>query len=872
MTRRRLSALLLTAALTTGAAGICLCRGQENVPASRSSWPLWEWYRAGVAHPASTLKAADLARARANIARYAWAREYRDASEKQAREWKGRLTPAFLEQMIPATTPGSLNFTPCPACRDQKKPPHSHGQWNWSPSSPEQLVCITCRTVFPNTKYPENVVLKASYGGGQTFTYCGGEPFVIFSYKTGRPSFTGAIRSRKVSLMASTCRGMAEAYALTGKPEYAEGVRRILLRFAEVYPNWLIHTGYGEYADMDPHIAAKNINALPADELCPPPTRPDRKLHTGYWSAGRAASSGQEGNFVRQVLEAYDLTCEAAANNRPIYSPTERRCIEKRLLLESTVLLTADTAVNNKSVGNGTAATLVGMTLGDPTLVRFGLGFFEKTMDGWFLPDGSTPESWSYALMTLNGIQSLGQAFRGYSDPPGYRDASGKRLENLDLYRNPAYKRVWESMYHGLQGDLRYPPLADGHRKDGIGTRYAELMAANYGENRQYRALLREVAGSDLTSGDPATAIYQREPGLEKKPSPPLSLPDHVFPHLQIGCLRGGATGRDSALILSASEWGSHHHSDSLSLYWWQNGTEQLSDLGYLWDHPLKKMTARTLAHNTVIVDGAEQQTTGRGGKFLLFESSKEIKVMEAESQAYPQAETYRRTVTQIETAPGERYVVDIFRVRGGAQQDYVFHGPNNALSAEVGQGGTSQAIPGIPLDLGNLRRLTPVTGQIRLIWKTGADKAFTALWPAEAEETAFVGDGWGQRDYKNGDVGASLPYVVRRRTGSAASPSPAVFAGVFEGHSAAGPTVRSLRRLPVSAADAANTVALRIETATGIDYIVSCLQARPVTIQTEQGPLTVTGRFAAVRTRDGKAVSSLLVGGKQLQWLGKTL
>ncbi|MES2460481.1 MAG: hypothetical protein V4671_07845, partial [Armatimonadota bacterium] len=479
----------------------------QAAPTSSSPWPLWEKYRAGVAHPASTLKTSDLVRARANIARYPWAREYRDAAERRAAEWTGKLTPAYLEQMIPATTPGSLNFTPCPACRDQKKPPHSHGQWGWTPSDPEKLICDTCHTVFPNAKYPESVVLKANYGGGQVFTYCGGEPFTIFSYKTGRPSFTGAIRSRKVNTMASTCRTLAEAYALTGKPEYAEGARRILLRFSQVYPNWLIHTGYGEYADMDPHIAARNINSLPADELCPPPTRPDRKLHTGYWSAGRAASSGQEGNFVRLVLEAYDLTCEATRNGKPLFSEADRLNIEKNLLLESTVLLTADTAVNNKSVGNGTAASLIGMTLGEPVLVRFGLGFFEKTVDGWFLPDGGTPESWSYALMTLNGIQPLGQAFRGYSDPPGYKDASGKRLENLDLYQNPAYRRVWEAMYNGLQGDLRYPPLADGHRKDGIGTRYAELMAANYPKNPQYQALLRAVAGNDPNVGRLIQAI-----------------------------------------------------------------------------------------------------------------------------------------------------------------------------------------------------------------------------------------------------------------------------------------------------------------------------------------------------------------------------
>ncbi len=455
------------------------------------------------------------------------------------------------------------------------------------------------------------MTLKARYGGRQTFTYYGGEPFVIFSYATGRPAH-GEYPRTQGGLYVQAVPQQPEAYALTGKPEYAQATRKILLRFAQVYPNWLVHVGYGEYADMDPRVAAQNIQALPQDELCPPPTKPDRKLHTGFWSAGRATASGQEGHFVRDMVEAYDLTCTAREGGKPVYADAERLRIEKDLLLESTLLLVADKSVNNKSVGNETATALVGMALGHPELVRFGLDAFQKTVDGWFLPDGGTPESWSYALMTLNGIHTLGQAFRGYSDPPGYRDAAGKRLENLDLYRLPAYRRVWEAMFVGLQGDLRYPPLADGYATSELGARFAELMAANYPENAQYRALLQAIAGDDLSRGYAPYAIYYRKPGLEEQGTPTLLLPDHLFPMLQIGYLRGGATGRDSLLLLSASDWGGHHHIDSLNLYLWQDGHELLSDLGYLWDHPLKQRTTRTFAHNTVMVDGKDQIARGR--------------------------------------------------------------------------------------------------------------------------------------------------------------------------------------------------------------------------------------------------------------------
>ncbi len=225
-------------------------------------WSDWEKYRGTVQHPSGAIKPGDLGRARENLQRYAWARSYATSLERTARNAAGKLTPEYLAMMIPETTPGDDKFTPCPGCRDQGKPVHPHGLWSWTNTSPEQLTCTVCRTVYPNERYPEDIVLRTTWGRPQTLSFCGGKPFVIFSYKTGRPSFTANIRARKVGHLAGLCRTLAEAYLLTGNVDYARGVRVILLRFAAVYPHWLVHTGYGEYADMDPHVAAQFINIM----------------------------------------------------------------------------------------------------------------------------------------------------------------------------------------------------------------------------------------------------------------------------------------------------------------------------------------------------------------------------------------------------------------------------------------------------------------------------------------------------------------------------------------------------------------------------------------------------------------------------------
>src|SRR6185369_12858747 len=170
------------------------------------------------------------------------------------------------------------------------------------------------------------------------------------------------------------------------------------------------------------------------------------------------------------------------------------------------------------------------------------------------------------------------------------------------------------------------------------------------------------------------TALYYREPGLEEKNAPALALPDFCPPELRIGHMRTGAEGRESLLLLSASHWGGHHHEDSLNLTYWKKGAELLSDLGYLWDHPQKHQAARTVAHNTVLIDGKDQATKTRGGEVRFFRTSEHVKVMEAASQAYSDAGLYRRTSALIDHGSGRNYVVDFFRVQGGSTQDYVFH------------------------------------------------------------------------------------------------------------------------------------------------------------------------------------------------------
>ena len=1034
---------------------VSLVSAQHRAP---TDWSDWEKYRAQVQHPAAAIKPADLARARQNIERYDWAKNYVARLQKNADYHAELVTPEYLEHMLERTTPGCVG--PCPACRAKGLPWHPNGQWSWSSKHPDQLTCRVCKTVFPDDEFPESVVVQSTWDPEQKFSFIGGETFRCFGYTFARPSISGIIRARKVGYVTGQLHTFGLAYALTEDPKHARAAKAVLLRLAEVLPKYLVRAGYGygEYTDCDPHIAAERISDLPNDELVYPPNKPDRKLYAGYWAASRIGSSGMDGGWVARVTQAYDLTCLAREEGVPVYSEEERIRIERDVLLESSYLAACDPSINNKSVGNRMGAAMVGMCVGHPGLVRFGLDGFKRTVDDWFLPDGGTSESPAYAMMTMGGIRNFGLMLRDYSDPPGYVAPDGTRLDHFDACRDTRYGDCWQDLIWTLQGNLRHAPSADSYRTTSIASSYAELIAVAYPTD-EHIAFLKELAGENLAGGSPEQAVFYREPGIDTRDVPAFSLPDVVFPFLAQAYLRTGPTGRDSVALLNASDYGGHHHYDSLDLYYWKDGRELLSDLGYLWDHPDSGKTRRTFAHNLVMLDGANQRARGRAGSFHIFSITPRVKVMEASSRAYDKASVYRRTCVQIDHGEAGSYLVDIFRADGGAKRQYVFHGPGNDYEVEGlefgafqqaerkapfalrfqlpqvseilvddveirrvlpdgkegpnlapdpsasegaegegppgwgyyggdGKGDSSIASPGRTDDhcvrcralephangrmnvallvgesdgyrgekaivgtlgasykvrfwlKGNADRVNvgvvawpndpasagdrshigvrnlqatedwkqyeatftllgsalpldnkrQASGEApwRITWQVGEDYTFTALSPGNENEAVILGDGWGQRDHRNSDRGATLPYIVRASEGPGVGavtrprPGPTVgasegprlstFISVFEGAPTDKSLVKGVRRLELPEGAPADAVAVEVETSRGADVIVSMLQPDLTTVQTSLGELSTDARLACILGTENEPAAACLVGGKTLKIGGTSL
>ena len=627
-------------------------------------------------HPKTIYTKSDLDRAEKNIEMHEWARTRKKQVVINADNAIKNFPLETAKQFIPRTTPGTNSF--CPNCVVKGKNWQADGSWTWTQKSRDQVTCKICGMTFPNGEYPEDRVFASKYDPGQSISYVSkGGPQTCLSYNNCYASPSGYIRRRKIQyLVSSIMYPVALGYVATKDESYAAYVRELLLKLSEVLPKYLVYEGYSynEYADCDPRLAAKNILSLP--EGCRKITAAGvienatgLEMFSGYWSASRLGTSGMDGSTVQQIAMSYDFTASSS-----VYSDEERGIIERDVVEEAAYLGYCDDDINNKAIGNRAAVAVAGLAIDSYEMARFGIDGFNKTINDWFLLDGGTSESAAYAVQTINGLVTYGKAFRDYSDPASAPD---QKYNHFNANTDTMFDQVWQYLVWTLQGNFNYAPLADSYVTTTLSASYCEYLAT-YFPRKEYLRLSAERTGSATPTVD---ALFHRDPYFDVGDDEPFTFRDIVFPYLAQGYLRTGASGRDSVVILDASDYGSHHHRDSLNLVYWKDNRELLNDLGYLHDHPDRSETVKSSAHNTVVIDGTEQIRTGRGGSFHAFAGRNgSFKVMQASSSAYRQADVFHRTVAQVEHG-AHSYIVDIFRVKGGEKQEYVFHMPNMSHS-----------------------------------------------------------------------------------------------------------------------------------------------------------------------------------------------
>lgn len=593
---------------------------------------------ADVKHPCTLYKQADVDRAKANYDKHEWAKAQVNSFINGSQFWLN-CSDEDLKYWIPDLTP--FRVVDCPKCG-------AGWRFAWG-GDDKQIRCLNCGFTWPNADYPEDKTQEFldPVGGTQAIPYYEGEPSKVYgSAKSPIYRLSGRLRFHRINKLGSLG-NLGKAYVFTEDVKYAEQVRKVLLRLAEVYPHYLAHD-WGRIFDDYSNLQSGKLSGW--------------KLH-------------DTGTFT-QLAIAYDLTY-----NSGVYSDEDKVAIEEGCFREFSRLMTA-TAAKGCCINDGPAAmaggALAGLILGDHDTIAWAIerpdGFLGFIND-YFYRDGHWYEgSPSYEGMTLGPIYVAPEALRGYSDPASYTKPD--RYDNLDLFQNPVIAKLLTAGAPETMPDGNLPPTNDST----FGARYPRQRTEQqyyWYPTDENLALMAWAFGGKVGDSGGEYTLFRRDPDLDFEGVTPAdpSGQSVVRPGVGYSILRTGAGNTDAAMLLDYGPHGSGHgHPDRMNILYYDFGTEMLTDLGYLGaGHPNHPWIRSTASHNLVLVDGRAQLRSA--GELEAFGDGGAIKACIANAPTTYNVDTYRRNVIFVDHGPGKRYLVDLFHVAGAEEfSQYAFH------------------------------------------------------------------------------------------------------------------------------------------------------------------------------------------------------
>lgn len=476
------------------------------------------------------------------------------------------------------------------------------------------------RSLLVNTLYPEK---------GPTWGVDDG-----FGWKKGKETltFVAFYNHRHIWYqIRDILNDLSDAYISTGDIRYARGGLILLNRVADIYPS------------LDLSVYNKEIF---------------RNSHGGT-GKGKAIGSEWEPALTSNFLLAYDAFFPAFAENDAELLAFLSAKAEKYGLgaLNSSADIRKN--IEDNLLRQVLPAVKAGHLQGNFGTHQRALAISAVVLDE---PNGYTAEALTYLFQTGDG--DVLRVLVDIIDTDGYGNEASPSYNSI-------HRRALADVVEVLQGYSRYTG-ADLS----LNPKYIKMQKA--GDALINLDMYVPSIGDSGGSGKPVTI----------KPSMPesVNLPGYGFTALRDGEKNNDGDARRTLWMYYGRNYVPHAHRDTLNIGIYAFGLDLSPDLGYpeLARAGLPSRvnwTATTLSHNTVLVDKTPQRDQWVAIP-KHYDDTEMVKVIDVEApKAYPATELYRRTTIMIKADDVNSYMVDFFRVKGGSNHHFSFHGAEGSVS-----------------------------------------------------------------------------------------------------------------------------------------------------------------------------------------------
>ncbi len=789
---------------------------------------------------ASTLYPPEIvARVRANVESETWASNARDQIIAAAQPWLDMDDDALWGLMFgPTITRSWMVWSNgyCPAC-NQSVPMYT---WKMSAlDTPWKTRCPHCDALFPTNDFA--AFYRSGLDGRGVFDPAKADRSLLFNTEHPDPAdplhlfgvddgegyvdgdkrwrFVGAylVYGQWKQAVIAGIRSLAAAHVLTGDPAYARKAAILLDRVADLYPEF----DFGAQASLY-----------------------ERKADRGYVSTWHDACEE-----TREMVMAYDMIFEAIREDQQLVGFLSQKAAQYGLENPKATFLDIQRNIENRILRDALAnrpkiTTNYPRTELAVAIILATLGWEENQAAFWEVVDPMLDKA--TAVDGVTGEKGLA----GYSSYTiqamamfiGEFCKVDPEFLNTLLERHPRLRETYRfhidthclGRYYPLVGDTGHfagaVPQYEGMNFLRLGVAGATSSAWTFLPPSCYTLLWRlyEQTGDaayvqtlyqgndgmleglpyDLYAED-AEAVREGVRRVIQNEGTQVRLGNVDKQDWHLAILRSGQGSHRRALWMSYESGGGHGHANALNIGLFSNGLDLLPEFGYPpvqfggWTSERAVWYTMTAAHNTVVVDG--RNAANGAGATTLWAEGNGFSVMRADARATNGGERFERTLALVDLSPEASYVVDIFRVAGGAEHTKFTHshfgevttqGLNLQPAEDYGHGTQMRNFrldpaprPGWSADW----TISDVYGL--LSEKRDLHFRYTDLTAGAA---AGLAEAWVVKGGYNADAEAWIPRALVRRRAEGESKLESTFVAViepYEGQSA----VASIERLPLA-------------------------------------------------------------------------